>query len=692
MKKKEFYYVDRDGNYHRRTRKPVSHGSRHDPFPWLGLLLAVALLAGVAGAFRYLNHRSMDQTVAAAPGGGQPTSRVEVEAGPLELADNAALEADADGLLPSVEELFHDVDDTSDGALALSADAGDAPSTDAGAMIVGFGTEEGDAAQDDGAREEGEAAAPAEGAEAGTGDAAETEQAASGMDGETAADADTEAGEAAEGTEQAVPAEGEEAAEDVDKAPIEGEEAAETEEAAEDVDKAPVEGEEAAETGEAAEDADKTPAEGEEAAEAGEAAEDAEASPAEDAESADPAPTEAGAVRLVRDDPAYLPIAEGVETERKVVAIVIESCGNTGNLETMLSLLSKQGGAVTLCPAGENLSDKRLVSALREAAEGGAEIEAMDWSTKYLYQMTDQEMAETIWKEGQAINEVLGKSYQPHFYRMRDSLGEVDQRAHDYLDQLGYRAVLHGTAESWTMAASSLRECVRPGAVLLFKTGRTELRNLKELLPWLKKEGYALVTLNGLFGLPANETAPLAEAEMPQPRAFEPSYRTLRKGDCGFEVLAMQNRLKELGLLKPGKDGTACFGDRTVAAVRAFQKDQSLEQTGEADPETRRRLMGEDESASDAVKPPAEGEEPGEEADAARTEEAGEASAEAEEPEADAARTEEAGEEAAGTEKPESEADVAGAEEAGETAAEAEDAGAETTEPRSGASDGAAEA
>ena len=512
MKKKEYYYVDRDGNYHRRTRKAGSHGTRHDPFPWVGLMLAVALLAGTAGAFNALNHRAADQTMAAAPQGGRPTMRVEVEAGPLELDDNAAVEAPqqaeetaeaveaetetapegADDQLPSADELFHDVeaadaaDQTSAGS--DSQETGESPAAESSPMIVAFG-EAGD-------------------------DAGAASNEASADDTEAEASDPVDSGDAGAGDSRV------------------------------------------------------------------ESAREAAADKAG-----------AGSILPERDDPAFLPIVEGAETERRAVAIVIESCGNTANLEAMLALLAEKGGAVTLCPAGENLSDERLVSALKAAAEGGAEIEAMDWSTRYLYQMTDREMAEAIWNEGRAISAALGTDYQPHFYRMRDSRAEADQRAHDYLDQLGYRAVLRGTAASWTMAAVSLKQYVQPGAVLLFKTGKTELKNLKELLPWLVSEGYALVTLNDLFGLPANETAPLAEAEMPEPRAFAAAYHTLREGDYGYDVLTLQNRLKELGLLAV-KDATACYAEKTVAAVRAFQKEEGLEVTGEADPETQRRLLG----------------------------------------------------------------------------------------------------
>lgn len=60
------------------------------------------------------------------------------------------------------------------------------------------------------------------------------------------------------------------------------------------------------------------------------------------------------------------------------------------------------------------------------------------------------------------------------------------------------------------------------------------------------------------------------------------------KGSEGAEVEAIQTVLKERGLFKA--EITGYYGDKTEAAVIAFQKQQGLEQTGIADKATLQRL------------------------------------------------------------------------------------------------------
>lgn len=64
----------------------------------------------------------------------------------------------------------------------------------------------------------------------------------------------------------------------------------------------------------------------------------------------------------------------------------------------------------------------------------------------------------------------------------------------------------------------------------------------------------------------------------PTPAPQQPTYTTLRKGDQGPEVVAMQMALAELGYLNSAQDGN--FGTGTQNAVKAFQKDKGLDDDG----------------------------------------------------------------------------------------------------------------
>lgn len=88
-------------------------------------------------------------------------------------------------------------------------------------------------------------------------------------------------------------------------------------------------------------------------------------------------------------------------------------------------------------------------------------------------------------------------------------------------------------------------------------------------------------TISGLAALPTTllptptriPTAPLTSTA-----TVAPISSTLRKGDKGEEVKALQNRLIELGYLTGAPDGD--FGNRTRAAIIDFQKMNDLNADG----------------------------------------------------------------------------------------------------------------
>ena len=70
------------------------------------------------------------------------------------------------------------------------------------------------------------------------------------------------------------------------------------------------------------------------------------------------------------------------------------------------------------------------------------------------------------------------------------------------------------------------------------------------------------------------------------------TYQTLQNGSRGEDVRALQQRLIELNYLSGSADGA--FGNKTAEAVKLFQKEVGLAQTGIADPEMQIALFSED--------------------------------------------------------------------------------------------------
>ena len=78
----------------------------------------------------------------------------------------------------------------------------------------------------------------------------------------------------------------------------------------------------------------------------------------------------------------------------------------------------------------------------------------------------------------------------------------------------------------------------------------------------------------------------------PVPEPTPAAYKPLKKGSKGDAVLALQERLKGLGYLGGKSDGS--YGGGTVTAVKEFQKQAGLKETGEADVDTQVALFAGD--------------------------------------------------------------------------------------------------
>ena len=85
-----------------------------------------------------------------------------------------------------------------------------------------------------------------------------------------------------------------------------------------------------------------------------------------------------------------------------------------------------------------------------------------------------------------------------------------------------------------------------------------------------------------------------AQAVSPLP-TFPPAeietYRDLTVGDQGDDVLALKERLTQLGYMRPDTAFTSAYSDATADAVAQFQKAWGLEETGIADAYTQALLF-----------------------------------------------------------------------------------------------------
>ena len=290
----------------------------------------------------------------------------------------------------------------------------------------------------------------------------------------------------------------------------------------------------------------------------------------------------------------YLPVFSKGETTQKVIAITVDDCNQTENLRQIVQCAIDNGGKLTILPIGENLERESLREVIRYAYENGMELENHTYTHPAFYRMTTEEMAWEIYMNNRAVSETLGVDYQMHFMRTRGGDNRHDLRTHQYMEKMGYYGMAHWTLSGSSSSVAELKSELAPGNIYLFHTTDNDLGKLLGFIPYATQQGYRLVTLNEMFGLPENETAPLSEMNMPEPDAYViPEYKLLdKKHSYVYDVYLLQQRLIELGWLDDTADGV--YGDDTYMAVGYFQKAIGMQPNGNATPETQEALYKDD--------------------------------------------------------------------------------------------------
>ena len=290
---------------------------------------------------------------------------------------------------------------------------------------------------------------------------------------------------------------------------------------------------------------------------------------------------------------AYLPVVYEGDPPTKQIAITVDDCFQPENLKEIIKLAVKNDGKLTLFPIGENIQRADMPTILQACVfKLGFEIENHTWSHQRIFRIPEREMAEEIWKQHMAVNKALNANYQQHFLRLMGGDGVNDQRTHNYLSQLGFKGIAGWSYSGSDAPLEDIKATLKPGMIYLFHTTDPDTEKLRKFIPWVHEQGYEMVTLNELVGLPENQVSEWKDETMPEPRAYQVDYHTHKKGDYAWIIVQMQERLRQDGYLKMDGPSTGYYGDQTAKAVAAFQKANGLDATGEADAATQRAILG----------------------------------------------------------------------------------------------------
>ena len=290
----------------------------------------------------------------------------------------------------------------------------------------------------------------------------------------------------------------------------------------------------------------------------------------------------------------FLPVFSKADTEEKIIAITVDDCFQAQNLRNIVDCALENDGKLTIFPIGENVIKAEQSEVLKYAWEKGMELENHTFTHSGLYNSSDKRLAEQIYEQQMTLCYILDKEYQCHFLRPRGGDARNDQRMHAYARQMGYYGIAHWCVDGSRSDDKQLAKGLKPGAIFLFHTTDNDWSILERFIPWATQKGYKLVTLNEMFGYPENETSELASPAKGRPvptlAPDERVYTTRKKTSYSWYAYELQEKLIELGYLTGEPDGV--YGEDCAAAVSAYQKDNGLEVTGEADPELLEELLG----------------------------------------------------------------------------------------------------
>ena len=180
-----------------------------------------------------------------------------------------------------------------------------------------------------------------------------------------------------------------------------------------------------------------------------------------------------------------------------------------------------------------------------------------------------------------------------HFLRPRGGDNRYDQRTHAYMRQMGYYGLAYWTQVGIHSSTDSLMQHLAPGNIFLYHTTDEDLAQLSELVPRLHEAGYTMVTLNELYGLPANETAPLTEkTQAPVLAPYTRMEQTLNPGDY-LGTISGAGGADQAGIPHGGIQRLLRQGSRS-RAVMDFQKSaRDCTADGICGPDTWKALFGE---------------------------------------------------------------------------------------------------
>ena len=273
------------------------------------------------------------------------------------------------------------------------------------------------------------------------------------------------------------------------------------------------------------------------------------------------------------------------------ICVTVDDCYQGENLRQIVQCALDNDSKLTIFPIGENIDKENIGSVVKWAWENGMEIENHTYSHVGLYHYDDETMTDEIWNQWMSLCKCLGVNYTEHFFRPHGGDGRYDQRNHAYVSQLGLYGLAIWSDDGSKSSIETLKNNIEAGNIYLFHTTDNDLKLMSEFIPYAVSQGYRLVTMNEMFGLPDNEYTDISTLDTTKPalHSFKIDVKTLKDTSYMRAAAVVQQRLIDLGWLSGDADGE--FGPGSAKATSAFQSAIGLTSDGMMGAETQKVLF-----------------------------------------------------------------------------------------------------
>lgn len=188
------------------------------------------------------------------------------------------------------------------------------------------------------------------------------------------------------------------------------------------------------------------------------------------------------------------------DREQKQVAVTIDDCFNIDYVRQAYELSVHYDVPITFFILGINLEEQD--AALWQAiAASRCELGNHTYGHCDLPALDNNAIYNQVMRAQACLDETLGYHYPMQVFR--PPYGHMNRNGKKHVNSM-IQTLGFEHAILWDVSQTDFDKCrsaVQNGSILLFHTNTLDLQCMEQLIPWLKEEGYELVTVSQMLGM-----------------------------------------------------------------------------------------------------------------------------------------------------------------------------------------------